>query len=672
MKVTTRVLTLAVLGAGLVAGVIVLAMWLPSGSDTGARASTPANGPMATPTPITVGFDMNTAGNSCPASTLAVAALIGATSITVADASGMAGGQTILIDAGIPQETKIIGSVVGNVVNVTTALTANHAVGTQVSPQTDCTLGATDTCLEVPTGGGTITIDVFLKDLPVAPEGITGFSGFQYHIGEEHDLPVATVAAITHFTPAINLVAQGFAMQQDFSEPVGTSIPSWDAAVADLGPTEANPPFTKGVLSRLQIDTTGTTPGVYGLTIDQPGTGAGLQLLDGLANDYCNPLLFGGAPNPNYTGCTILDATTTNPQPYGIIAKGVPCPTYADVAVTQTVMATTNDCGDPAPTTMPINTDTNVCVHKILRQNDLASVNVDIDATAVAPANCTANRISGPTTATLLQSTDFIADEIFTLNCSQPSTHGFTFDNDVQPTVASGVIDTNQANNTPSDPLSLAVTATADVEIDSQAFVSPPADITVGVDTTVTLRKHLNIDSGYGPVTVTVTTTRDLPTAPPTCTATLDDQDPVNPVTLPLPIGTDVVVDEDWIINCGAETVAPITFTFHNSIAIATAHVTDPGPGLNTANTDLTVDVVKMVGSVNCNAVWEPVDASLVLQYWAGLITGQNQCPLAPDTLYLPAANVNGDGNVDVIDALFILVCWAGGNPPNPLCPASP
>jgi len=238
-------------GAALVTmAVLVLAAW--QDSDRSAQAEGP----------ITVGFDMNPAGNSCP----------------------------------------------------------NDGVH-------DCTLGTIDTCVQVPSGGGVITIDVFLKNLPQAPEGVTGFSGFQYHISERNDLTVGTVAAITHNDANVNLLVQvPPATLFDFSGDVGTSIPFWDAVVGDVsGNTEYNPPFTNGVMSRLQIDTTGAPDGVYGLTIDQPGTQKGLAVLDLEANDYCDP---GDpdadppkTPSPNYIGCDILDAH----DGYGLIAVGVDC-----------------------------------------------------------------------------------------------------------------------------------------------------------------------------------------------------------------------------------------------------------------------------------------------------------------------------------------------------------
>lgn len=232
---------------------------------------------------VTVGFDMNTAGNTCP----------------------------------------------GN--------------GT-----TDCTLGTIDTCVQVPSGGGVVTIDVFLDGLPqVAGQPAKGgITSFQYHIGEKNDLPVGTVSAITHATKSVNLLVQGAAVNlQDYSDPAGlTTIPSWDAVVGDLGDVEYNPPFTKGVLSRLEIDTTGRPDGVYGLTIDPPGTQFGLFVGDVNGDDYCSP------DSPNYVGCDILDANSS-PQPYGVIAVGVPCGSPLPTATPSATPTATP--GGPTPTPGP-------------------------------------------------------------------------------------------------------------------------------------------------------------------------------------------------------------------------------------------------------------------------------------------------------------------------------
>ena len=270
-----RPVVLAFLAGAALVAMAVLA--LAAGQDSGRSAQ--AEGP------ITVGLDMNTAGNSCP----------------------------------------------------------NDGV-------TDCTLGTIDTCVQVPSGGGVVTIDVFLKDLP---EVVPGFAGFQYHINERHGLTVGTIAGITHTDGTVNLIVQaGTPNVIDNSYAVGTSVPSWNASVADIGGIEVNPPFTKGVLSRLQIDTTGAPDGVYGLILDPPGTANPLMVLDSNGDDYCNP---GDpeadppkTPSPNYIGCDILDANTG----YGLIAVGVDCSAGPPV-ITPTPTPTPSG---PTPTATPTST----------------------------------------------------------------------------------------------------------------------------------------------------------------------------------------------------------------------------------------------------------------------------------------------------------------------------
>ena len=202
-------------------------------------------------TPITVGFDMNTAGNSCSGSGI------------------------------------------------------------------DCTLGPIDSCVHVPTGGGSITFDVFLKDLPGPPsEG--GIASFGYRIGEKQDRVVGTVAGYTHTDGAVNLIfARDFDNPQEFSDVVGTTVPFWDALVLDLGETEFNPPYTQGVLSRLTVDVTGASDGLYGLTIE-PTWENYIVVGDAFADNYCHPDDAGDGPGPFQGGCDILDAY----DGYGLIAVG--------------------------------------------------------------------------------------------------------------------------------------------------------------------------------------------------------------------------------------------------------------------------------------------------------------------------------------------------------------
>jgi hypothetical protein len=216
---------------------------------------------------------------------------------------------------------------------------------------TDCTLGTIDPCVEVPSGGGVITVDVFLDGLPnlgaLQPdEG--GIVSFAYHIGEKYGNTVGTLTAYTHTDKTINLLEQqptgGAPNHQEFSEPTGTSVPCWDAQYAELGDVEYNPNYTKGVLSRLTINTAGRPDGYYYLTLDSVIVG------DAASNDYCEPT------SSNYQGCDIKDANST-PQLYGLIAIGVSCeaaPTpIPPPSPTPTPTPTTGPSPAPTPTTSP-------------------------------------------------------------------------------------------------------------------------------------------------------------------------------------------------------------------------------------------------------------------------------------------------------------------------------
>jgi len=67
-------------------------------------------------------------------------------------------------------------------------------------------------------------------------------------------------------------------------------------------------------------------------------------------------------------------------------------------------------------------------------------------------------------------------------------------------------------------------------------------------------------------------------------------------------------------------------------------------------------------GDVNCDGQVNTVDALFVLQYSAGERSAGTTCPLQDfeNEIYLPNADVNDDDEVDVIDALFLLQCSVG------------
>ncbi len=209
--------------------------------------------------------------------------------------------------------------------------------------------------------------------------------------------------------------------------------------------------------------------------------------------------------------------------------------------------------------------------------------NVSITATAVPPAGCSATPKSNPTSASLPVSTDVVVDEVWTISCSEPSTHVFTFNNAIVVTDAH-VTDGNTTNNSASTQLSVDVIAQADVEISSQVVVSPPAEIDVSQDVPVTVRKTLHNNGGYGPVDVSISSSAVAPTG---CTATAAGE---NPTSVSLPVNVNMVVDELWTLRC----TEPSThvFTFNNAITLTTPHVEDPDLTNDSASTQLSVDVI--------------------------------------------------------------------------------
>ena len=80
-------------------------------------------------------------------------------------------------------------------------------------------------------------------------------------------------------------------------------------------------------------------------------------------------------------------------------------------------------------------------------------------------------------------------------------------------------------------------------------------------------------------------------------------------------------------------------------------------------------DLVQVAESVNCDNELDIIDALVVAQYDAAVRSEQYSCPLVDPAsgINVATADVSGDGRVDVIDALTIAVCVAGGT--NTACP---
>jgi hypothetical protein len=354
-----------------------------------------------------------------------------------------------------------------------------------------CTLGSIESCVAVPSGGGMVDFDVYMDLMPNG-ESILGFG---YHIGEKHSLPVGSIVGRDEQTAAINITEQPGSATMSFSDPLPAPVPSYNASIADMGAAEWNPPFTGGTLGRYEFDTTGTADGLYGMTLDS------ILLGNDGANDLC--LLY---------GCDVKDAV----QGYGLVAIGVPCPQAADLKiVSQQILAA--NCVDPAPTDVDVSEDVDICVRKVLHNNGPeVLVNAFIEKNAIAPAGCTINPPGDVVPVLLEQSIDLVHEEIFTIHCTEPSTHGpFVIDNLVY-AESQFVPDPDTGNNEASSSLTVAVWGYSDVkDIAYTPSGAPPTHPVIGAPYiehdvsgvatgAIQMTKTVHNNGPWGPATVDV------------------------------------------------------------------------------------------------------------------------------------------------------------------------
>jgi hypothetical protein len=192
---------------------------------------------------------------------------------------------------------------------------------------------------------------------------------------------------------------------------------------------------------------------------------------------------------------------------------------------------------------------------------------------------------NSPTQVPLPVGEDVPVEEQLVIHCWEPSTHTLTITNEVLTVEGLHMVDPDLTNNSMSSDLTVDCVTQTDVKILSQGFLNPPSSIPVSENVPVTLRKVLHNNGPFGPVEVSVDA--DALTVPTDCTAT---PAPGNPTSATLPLGTDTVVDEVWSIHC--DNPSSHTFTFTDTIAVTTPHVTDSDPSNNSASANLTVAAI--------------------------------------------------------------------------------
>jgi hypothetical protein len=127
-------------------------------------------------------------------------------------------------------------------------------------------------------------------------------------------------------------------------------------------------------------------------------------------------------------------------------------------------------------------------------------------------------------------------------------------------------------------------------------------------------------------------------------------------------VGDLALVDLTFEVDAGASlgSQSPLTVT-----VVTLADVDGHDIGAATQDGMITAG---LCGDVDCDGDVDAVDALFILQYVVGLRAPSDQCPPPAGHLYLPAGNVDCDGDVDAVDALFVLQYVVGLRPDLCVC----
>jgi len=237
------------------------------------------------------------------------------------------------------------------------------------------------------------------------------------------------------------------------------------------------------------------------------------------------------------------------------------------------------------PAEIDVGEDADVTVSTTLHNNGgYGPVDVSVSASATAPADCTATAKPGnPTSARLPVSVDVVVDHTWTVHCSQPSSHTFTFRTDITGIKDPGVVDPNLSNNSASTELAVNVWTEADLQILGQYVKDPPTQIPVGGDVLIRLRAVIQNGGPFGAVDAWAET---IATAPAGCHVT--PQTHLERI-VNLPVGLDITLNAPFTIRCDGPGQHTFSFDKLIELDVGMQHVRDPDDTNNTAHTELTV-----------------------------------------------------------------------------------
>jgi hypothetical protein len=126
------------------------------------------------------------------------------------------------------------------------------------------------------------------------------------------------------------------------------------------------------------------------------------------------------------------------------------------------------------PTEIDVSEEVPITLRKVLHNNGPYQVEtpwVNITKTATAPTGCSVDPPGGAAHLALPYGVDVVHDEVFTIHCEEPSTHGpFTFHNEIEPDMPYHVRDPIPGNNSADTELSVNALADVDLAVSQEWF----------------------------------------------------------------------------------------------------------------------------------------------------------------------------------------------------------
>ncbi|MGQ9573485.1 MAG: dockerin type I domain-containing protein, partial [Dehalococcoidia bacterium] len=229
------------------------------------------------------------------------------------------------------------------------------------------------------------------------------------------------------------------------------------------------------------------------------------------------------------------------------------------------------------PAEIDVSADRDITVSTALHNDGpYGPVQVGLSYSGTAPPDCTLATV-GPPQVSLPVSVQVVDNHTWTIHCSKPSEHTFSFTTSITDIKDPHVVETNPANNSGSRSYTVKAIAYADMKIVSQYVASAPTEMAVSTTFPITVNEVIHNNGPWQPVAASTNT---VVTVPARCT--------VNPTSHleqfhNVPVSVDVVYHQPFMVHCLE--LGSHAFSFDSGIKLKEPHVRDLVPGNDTAST---------------------------------------------------------------------------------------